>query len=152
MFSVTTSVVSTPSLIESIETASTGAVVTFEGRVRDHNLNRKVNALEYEVYRELAIKEGNSILNEARAKFKILNAIAVHRYGLLHIKDIAVSIVVVATHRDDAFLACSYIIDQIKTRVPIWKKEHYDLGDAQWVDCPTCAKRHKSHGGEHQWI
>lgn len=143
MFRLTEEVIDTQSLVQSLTQTSVGGVVSFEGRVRDHNAGREVRALEYEVYPELALSEGQIIINEALQKFPIVAATAVHRYGLLTLEDIAISIVVTSSHRDAAFLACRYIIDEIKLRVPIWKQEHYVSGSKQWVDCPGCqAKRH----------
>lgn len=111
-----------------------GACVTFEGWVRDHQDGRGVNALDYEAYAELALKEGQRVLNETAARFAIDAAVCVHRVGPLAIGDVAVWVGVTAAHRDAAFTACRYIIDEIKTRVPIWKKEHYADGAADWVN------------------
>jgi molybdopterin synthase catalytic subunit len=91
-----------------------GALVTFEGRVRDHNDGRRVDRLEYEGYEALGTAEGSRI--------------------------VAVWVGVSAHHRGDAFAACRYIIDEVKSRVPIWKKEFYSGGDSGWVNCEV-AKR-----------
>lgn len=112
-----------------------GALVTFEGWVRNHDDGKKVLALEYEAFEELAVKEGNRILAEAREKFDILDARCIHRVGRLQIGEMAVWIGVTAAHRAEAFRACQYIIDEVKSRVPIWKKEHYADGDSSWVNC-----------------
>jgi molybdopterin synthase catalytic subunit len=138
MFQITDASIDTQKLIDSLAHASVGGLVTFEGRVRDHNAGRLVEALEYEVYPELALSEGKVIIEEAKQRFPIVAAAAVHRYGLLSLQDIAVSIVVAASHRHAAFDACRYIIDEIKQRVPIWKREHYKTGSKEWVDCPGC--------------
>ncbi|MXV43774.1 molybdenum cofactor biosynthesis protein MoaE [Saccharibacter sp. 17.LH.SD] len=112
-----------------------GGFCSFEGWVRNHNEGRAVNGLDYEVYEALATAEGRRILQEAQKKFSLSAASAVHRSGALCIGDIAVWIGVAAPHRDAAFKACRYIIDEIKKRLPVWKKEHYLDGDAQWVMC-----------------
>ncbi len=117
--------------------ARAGACVVFEGWVRNHNEGQEVHALEYEAYPALAEKEGASILGEARRKFKLEVAYAVHRAGRLVIGDLAVWVGVAAAHRADAFEASRYIIDEIKARVPIWKKEHYTSGTSQWINCAT---------------
>lgn len=143
MFLLSEVAIDTQELVNSLAQASVGGLVTFEGRVRDHNAGRSVEALEYEVYPELALSEGKTIIEEARSKFPIVAAVAVHRYGLLNLQDIAISIVVVASHRDAAFAACRYIIDEIKQRVPIWKREHYRAGSKEWVDCPGCRSQRK---------
>jgi len=154
MFAMTTQEIQTSALSAEFVGTSAGAAVTFEGRVRDHNLGRSVVGLEYEAYSELATSEGNCIIEEAKEKFAIIDAVAVHRYGQLGLKDIAVCIVVFSSHRDAAFLACRYIIDEIKARLPIWKREHYATGDAQWVDCPGCkSHRHEQvTSEEHRWL
>lgn len=122
-----------------------GALVTFEGWVRNHDDGRDVLRLEYEIYAPLSVTEGEKILNEAREKFPIENALCVHRAGTLEIGDVAVWVGVSSHHRDEAFQACRYIIDQIKVRLPIWKKEHYVSGDSEWVNCQRCAEHGHAH-------
>ena len=102
-----------------------GALVTFEGRVRDQNGGRSVKSLDYEAFEPLAEKEGCRILAETREKFPVLSVTCVHRTGSLALGDLAVWVAVTARHRNAAFAACRYIIDEVKKRVPIWKKEHY---------------------------
>lgn len=114
-----------------------GACATFEGWVRNHNEGQAVASLEYEAYAELAEVEGNRILAEAVAKFDLLAAHAVHRVGHLQIGDLAVWVGVAAAHRGPAFDACRFIIDELKARVPIWKKEHYVAGASAWINCAT---------------
>ena len=114
-----------------------GACVTFEGWVRDHNDGRAVRALDYEAFGELAEREGTRIVAEAHAKFGVLAIHAVHRGGALQIGDPAVWVGVVAAHRGAAFDACRYVIDEAKTRVPIWKKEHYADGASEWINGAT---------------
>ena len=84
---------------------------------------------------EAGIQEGDRIVAEAFARFPIAKACCVHRLGVLDIGDLAVWVGVTAAHRDAAFAACRYIIDEVKTRVPIWKKEHYAEGDSGWINC-----------------
>ncbi|MBC7386539.1 MAG: ThiF family adenylyltransferase [Cryobacterium sp.] len=112
-----------------------GALVVFEGWVRNHNQGKSVNSLEYQVYAELAEKEGKKILDESREKFNLHRAIAVHRFGHLVLGDTAVFVGTIASHRDDAFRATRFIIDEIKLRLPIWKKEHYTNQAPEWVYC-----------------
>jgi len=119
-----------------------GGFAVFEGWVRDHNDGRSVEHLEYEAFEALAVGEGERILEEARARFGICNALCVHRTGDLAIGDVAVWIGVSTPHRHEAFAACRYIIDEVKSRVPIWKKEHYTNGDSGWVNCEACAGAH----------
>jgi molybdopterin synthase catalytic subunit len=111
-----------------------GACVTFEGWVRDRNEGRAVLALEYEAYGPLAEKEGALILAEARERFPVLAVACAHRTGKLALGDLAVWVGVTAAHRDGAFEACRYVIDQVKARVPVWKKERYADGATEWIN------------------
>jgi len=115
--------------------ASSGAVVSFWGRVRDINEGRAVTGLEYTAYPELALKEGNRIVDEALGRFGLVAARAAHRIGTLNVGDAAVVVEVASGHRGEGFDACRWIIDEIKGRVPIWKCEHYEEGDRAWVMC-----------------
>lgn len=117
-----------------------GAYCGFEGWVRNLNDGQTVLRLEYEVYTPLATSEGEKVLAEARQKWPHLHALCVHREGLLEIGDCAVWVGVSSPHRDEAFQACRYIIDQIKVRLPIWKKEHYVDGNSGWVNCERCSQ------------
>jgi molybdopterin synthase catalytic subunit len=110
-----------------------GACASFEGWVRDHNEGRPVSALTYEAYVALAEAEGEKILFEACARFDIVEAACVHRVGRLELGELAVWAGASAGHRDAAFAACRWIIDEVKSRVPIWKHEHYADGDAGWL-------------------
>jgi molybdopterin synthase catalytic subunit len=117
-----------------------GAYCGFEGWIRNRNEGQTVLRLEYEAYEPLAISEGQAVIDEARALFPHLHAYCVHRTGLLEIGDCAVWVGVSSPHRDEAFNACRYIIDHIKVRLPIWKKEHYEDGHSGWVNCERCAE------------
>lgn len=122
-----------------------GGYVTFEGWVRNSNEGLDVERLEYQAYEALALKEGQRIVTAAQTRFPITHALCVHRLGALEIGDLAVWVAVSAGHRDEAFSACRFIIDEIKHRVPIWKKEHYVNGDSGWVNCEACATAGHSH-------
>jgi sulfur-carrier protein adenylyltransferase/sulfurtransferase len=131
---------------------SCGGFAAFEGWVRDHNEGHAVTRLEYEAFAELAEKEGTRIVDEAIARFGVTRAACVHRTGSLAIGDVAVWVGGSAPHRDEAFRACRFIIDEVKHRVPIWKKEHYVNGDSGWVNCERCATHahdHPSQGHDH---
>ena len=101
--------------------------------MRDHNEGRGVDGLRYEAYAVLAEAEGGRVLQEALQKFTIVDACCVHRTGELGIGELAVWVGVTAAHRDAAFAACRYIIDEVKSRVPIWKHERYREGEAIWL-------------------
>ncbi len=118
---------------------ASGAYCGFEGWVRNLNEGQTVQRLEYEAYDPIAISEGEKILTEAQERFPHLHAHCVHRTGLLEIGDCAVWVGVSSPHRDEAFQACRYIIDEVKVRLPIWKKEHYADGNSGWVNCERCA-------------
>jgi molybdopterin synthase catalytic subunit len=116
-----------------------GGYACFEGWVRDHNDGERVRSLEYEAYEALAVSEGGRILNEAVTRFGVAHVACAHRLGELGVGDLAVWVGVSAAHRDEAFRACRYVIDEVKHRLPIWKKEHYVSGDSGWVNCERCA-------------
>jgi len=125
-----------------------GGYASFEGWVRDHNEGRHVTHLEYEAFEPLAIKEGERILREALERFGVEHAACVHRIGDLAIGELAVWVGVSARHRSEAFEACRYVIDEVKHRLPIWKKEHYDSGDSGWVNCERCAAAPQERASE----
>ena len=120
-------------LSSGLASSHAGALVTFEGRVRDTNDGRAVLRLEYEAYPALSLKEGQAVIDEALAQPGVLGARCVHRVGNLAIGDVAVWVGVIGGHRGEAFTACRYIIDEVKRRVPIWKKEHYSDGSSGWI-------------------
>ena len=122
------------SLVKKFSDPSCGAFVSFEGWVRNHHDNRPVSHLFYESYPELAMSEGRAVLQQALADYAINSAICIHRLGSLQIGDMAVWVGVNAAHRDAAFQACRFVIDDIKARVPIWKKEFYlDSKESKWI-------------------
>jgi len=116
-----------------VENPAAGAVVTFDGRVRNHNAGREVGHLEYQAYPALAIKTGQRILEEEAAKHGIIAARAVHRTGALAIGDAAVWLGVASAHRGAAFDAARSIMERLKYELPIWKKETYADGTVEWV-------------------
>ena len=127
-----------------------GGHVSFEGWVRDRNEGQEVIRLEYEAFQTLALNEGGRILDEALRRHPIKHALCVHRLGSLDVGDMAVWVGVSAVHRGEAFDACRFIIDEVKHRVPIWKKEHYRGGDSGWVNCERCAAApHHTHRHGH---
>lgn len=133
-FRISAELIDPASLQRALGDARAGACVTFEGWVRNLNEGQPVLSLEYEGYAPLAEKEGARILAEAREKFSLLGAAAVHRVGHLQLGDLAVWVGVTAAHRGAAFDACRYVIDEAKARLPIWKKEHYASGATAWIN------------------
>ena len=150
MMQITRSAIHPDELRDRLADPAAGACASFEGWIRNENEGHRVLRLEYEVYEPLAVSEGEKIIAEARARFPFLHASCVHRAGLLEIGECAVWVGVSSAHRDEAFLACRYIIDEVKVRLPIWKKEHYADGHSGWVNCERCAThahpRHKAVG------
>jgi molybdopterin synthase catalytic subunit len=110
-----------------------GAFASFEGWVRNRSDDRAVTGLHYEAYIALAETEGECILVESCSRFAITDARCVHRAGELALGELAVWVGVAAAHRDAAFAACRWIIDEVKSRVPIWKHERYADGQADWI-------------------
>lgn len=113
-----------------------GALAMFEGTVRDHNHGRAVAQLEYEGAEAIAQKEFERIDAEAREQFEFLRVLCVHRVGSLKPGDSAIWVGVTSIHRSAAFAACRYVVDEVKKRLPIWKKEHYADGDSGWINAP----------------
>jgi adenylyltransferase/sulfurtransferase len=125
---------------DALADASCGGYASFEGWVRNHSEGHGVQRLEYEAFEALAVKEGERIVAAAIERYGVRRAACVHRVGDLAIGELAVWVGVSAVHRDEAFAACRYIIDEVKHRLPIWKKEHYENGDSGWVNCQRCAE------------
>ena len=138
-FRFTTAAIEIVALRSALADPACGGFACFEGWVRDHNEGARVQRLEYEAYEALAMREGERIIAEAITRFGATHAACVHRLGNLAIGEAAVWVGVTSPHRDEAFLACRYIIDEVKHRLPIWKKEHYASGDSGWVNCERCA-------------
>jgi molybdopterin synthase catalytic subunit len=126
-----------------------GGYVSFEGWVRDLNEGQEVMRLEYEAFQELAVKEGERIVAEALRRYPVKHALCIHRVGDLDLGELAVWVGVSSAHRGEAFDACRFIIDEVKHRVPIWKKEHYRGGNSGWVNCERCAAAPEHAHGAH---
>ena len=143
--SMTRAAINPDRLRDDLIDAAAGAYASFEGWIRNVNEGHDVLRLEYEAYEPIAITEGQRVVEEALSRFSVLNARCVHRVGLLEIGECAVWVGVSSGHRDEAFKACRYIIDEVKVRLPIWKKEHYVNGNSGWVNCERCATHGHSH-------
>jgi molybdopterin synthase catalytic subunit len=124
-------------LVASVRGLESGALVTFVGYVRERaDDGRAVDGLHYEAHRELAIAELRVVAREASEKFGEARVSIVHRVGELALGEAAVAIAVASAHRGVAFDACEYAIDELKKRVPIWKKERYRDGSERWRENP----------------
>jgi molybdopterin synthase catalytic subunit len=120
-------------LLALVQSPERGGVASFLGTVRNHQGGRDVLRLEYSAYGPMAEAECERIVAEAESRWGVAVALR-HRVGKLAIGDTAVAIAAASAHRDDAFLACRYVIEEVKRRVPIWKKEVYADGSVEWVD------------------
>ncbi|MBE9374042.1 molybdenum cofactor biosynthesis protein MoaE [Saccharopolyspora sp. HNM0983] len=133
---VTEQPVSVPELAELVEHRAAGAVVTFDGVVRDHDGGRGVRELEY-VGHPSAGEVIAQVAQDIAGTFPGVRGLATaHRVGLLAIGDVALGCAVAAEHRGQAFAACSELVDEVKRRLPIWKRQVFDDGDQEWVNCP----------------
>jgi molybdopterin synthase catalytic subunit len=130
---VTSDALDASALLGSISSPSDGAVVLFWGIVRDHNEGRPVGHLEYDAYIPMAESVLSEIVDEASSRWDVGRIAVVHRIGRLEIGDASVGIAVASPHRAEAFEASRYVIEELKKRVPIWKREVYEDGDAEWL-------------------
>ncbi|HET8563261.1 MAG TPA: molybdenum cofactor biosynthesis protein MoaE [Candidatus Binatia bacterium] len=132
MFQVTDKSIKLQELVDFVADPEAGAIVTFIGTTRNNNEGRKVIALDYEAYPEMAEKELARLGEEAKKKWEICRMAIVHRIGPVQITEPSVIIAVSAAHREAAFAACRFAIEEIKRTVPIWKKEVYEGGEI-WI-------------------
>jgi molybdopterin synthase catalytic subunit len=129
--------------IESVKSASSGGIAVFLGTVRDHNEGQAVTLLEYEAYAAMAEKELVAIADEIEREIPGSRLAVLHRIGRLEVGDLAVVCAAAAAHRDEAFRACRELIERIKSRVPIWKREHGPEGThwVGWTDARASAEK-----------
>jgi len=133
MISVQRENIDVDAVLESVKNPGSGCVVGFLGTVRDTSEGRSVERMSIEVYEDMAVKQLSTIRDEALERFGVNDVAVVHRYGDLEVGDSIVYIAVSAGHRDEAFTACRYVIDELKERVPLWKKEYTADGEV-WVE------------------
>lgn len=119
-------------LLDSVQSTARGGIASFLGTVRDHHAGRTVLRLDYSAYVPMAEAEIARIVAEAESRWDVGVAVQ-HRLGQLEIGDVAVAIAVASAHRDEAFVASRYVIEELKQRVPIWKKEYFADGTVDWV-------------------
>jgi len=119
-------------VVKEVGSPASGATDVFIGTTRDVQNGKRVTLLEYEAYESMAAKEIKSILNEARATWRLEGAAIIHRLGKVPVGEASVVIAVSAAHRKEAFEACRYLIDRLKSEVPIWKKEYFADGSVEW--------------------
>jgi molybdopterin synthase catalytic subunit len=133
---VVTHVIDPASLIAEVQSPQVGAISVFIGTVRDTNDGRVVTGLDYSAYTAMAESEMAGILAEAGERFGVASIVVEHRVGALTLEEVSIAIVSAHVHREAAMSCTRFVINEIKTRVPIWKREHYADGTAEWVD-PT---------------
>jgi molybdopterin synthase catalytic subunit len=136
MFRVTNQPIDLNELVRFVTDPEAGAVATFIGTTRNNNEGRKVLALDYEGYTEMAEKELRRIGADAKTKWPICRMAITHRLGPVQIGEASVMIAVSSAHRDAAFAACRFAIEEIKKTVPIWKKEVFEGGEV-WIGTQT---------------
>lgn len=120
-------------LTEGVRSPLAGAVILFLGTVRELTGQKRTSALDYEAYPGMAEKLLGEVEMEARVRWPLVNVALVHRLGHLELGDISVAVAVSSPHRDQAFEAGRFLIDTLKERVPIWKKENWADGSTEWV-------------------
>jgi len=144
MFQITSDRIDAEQLRKNIEDPTCGGVVVFDGLVRNHHNGKAVSKLSYEHHPVMAHPEGEKVIQECLEKFPITHAVAVHRVGDIPIGEAAVITMAASAHRAEAFAACQYLIDEIKTRVPIWKHETYEDGTSVYIEqCEGCCSKKK---------
>jgi molybdopterin synthase catalytic subunit len=136
---ITNQPIDTAAVLREVESLAHGASILFVGTVREVNDGRPVDGMEYTAYVAMAEKEMGAIAQEANEKFSGSFVVIVHRIGELGLGDASVAIATANAHRDAAYQASRYVIEQLKARVPIWKREHYTDGTREWID-PTAKK------------
>lgn len=130
---ITREAIDAAALIAEVGAASDGAVLLFLGVVRDRNDGRAVDHLEYDAYAPMAEKTLGDIVAEARERWEVGEVRVVHRVGRLELGEASVAIAVASPHRDGAYQASRYVIEELKRRAPIWKREGYVEGDRAWL-------------------
>lgn len=131
--------ISIAGLLAEVAATARGGTVVFVGTVRDHHGGRPVQGLEYSAYEPMAEAEARAIVAESEARWPVAVRLR-HRLGSLAVGEVAVAAVAAGGHRAEAFDACRFVIEEVKRRVPIWKRERYTDGTEAWVD-PTAAGR-----------
>ena len=148
IYEVTRAPIDKAALEQRLLTGAAGAIVTFDGVVREQTKGRPVVSLQYEAYAPMAVKEMRKVGEEIRARWSdVLQIGMIHRFGELRITESSIAIVITSPHRRVAFEACHYAIDRVKQTVPIWKKEIFADGEA-WVEGQKPGEREKGRSGE----
>ncbi len=132
MVSLTLNPINVQAVIASVATPGSGGMDIFIGTTRDHSGGKAVTSLEYEAYEPMALREMERIERQARNQWSLEKVAIVHRLGSVPIGEVSVVIAVSSAHRKEAFEACRFVIDTLKKEVPIWKREYFADGTAEW--------------------
>jgi molybdopterin synthase catalytic subunit len=143
MTELTTKPIDIPAVLSRVENSAAGAIVLFLGTTREQTAGRRTASLDYECYPEMARSKLQEIEGEARRRWSIVECQIMHRLGHLELGEISVAVAISTAHRDEAFTAGRWLIDTIKQEVPIWKRENWRDGGADWVH-PTKAENGKN--------
>src|SRR5919201_1817208 len=138
------------SVVQEVSAPGNGAQVVFWGLVRDTNEGRRVVAVRYDVYAPLVEKCFRDIAEEALGRWGgDLSVVVIHRVGRLQVGEVSVVVAVGSPHRDEAYQASRYVIEQLKVRAPIWKQEHYVDGDSEWLEGHSLREAEPEVAGRH---
>ncbi len=132
MIAITASPIDLTMIVESVVTPESGGINIFVGTTRNHSRGKTVTALEYEAYESMALRKMQEIANQAQTSWEVQRVSMVHRVGRVPVGESSVVIAVSAAHRDEAFRACRFLIDELKRVVPIWKREYFADGTVEW--------------------
>ena len=133
-------------LIARVESPERGGIACFLGTVRNHHAGRQVLRLEYSAYGPMVEAECGRIVAETESRWNVAVSVQ-HRVGSLEVGDAAVAVVAASAHRDEAFIACRHVIEELKRRVPIWKREYFADGSVEWVGSSGAAGHRVSEEG-----
>ena len=132
MVSITPHPIDSASIVAKLSAPEAGGIDLFLGTTRNHSGGRGVVLLEYEAYKPMAIRVMEQLEREARTRWPLVNVVMIHRIGRVPVTEASVAIGVAAAHRAEAFEACRFLIDRLKSEVPIWKREHFEDGTSEW--------------------
>lgn len=130
---LTENIIDYHAVTESVRSNRAGAVVLFLGTVREFTDEKQTTALDYDAYHDMALAKMQELVDEASSKWPVIEASIEHRVGHLELGEVCVAVAVSSPHRRDAFEAGQFLIDELKVRVPIWKKENWTDGESEWV-------------------
>lgn len=140
MIEIVTSEIDTRQVLASVQSPTCGASLLFCGTTRLLTAGKQTERLEYECYREMALQKIAQLCEQAKSKWPIENVSVVHRIGLVEVGQVSVAIAVASPHRQPAFEAGQWLIDELKREVPIWKREQWTDGSAEWIHPDSAVK------------